>query len=178
MLLRIAGLLLILFGLFWVVSALFVQTNVIGDQNYSGPTLFWDAGETLAYIFYGLPLLTNSVLGSWFHGIVLPGPLLYVSIGLSLLTLSTLRPHLTYWSLQLALWLVSMSFWAGLAQAFYQNGFEVPASFAPFFWITLVCSLILLAAYKPVLAVLKKFCTPSLISPPEMDVQGGIRAKE
>ncbi len=178
LLLRIAGLLLLLYGLFWVVSALFVQTDVSGDQHYIGPLLFWDSGQILAYIFYGLPLLANPVLGGWFHGFVLPGPLLYVSIGLFLLTLSTLRPRLAYGSLQMALWLVSMSFWSSLALAFNQNGIEVPGSFTPFFWITLVCSLVLLATYKPVLAVLKKLCTLPTISPPEMDVLGGVRTKE
>ena len=89
------------------------------------------------------------------------------------------RPRLAYWSLQLALWLVSMSFWSSLAMAFNQNGIEIPGSFTPFFWITLVCSLILLAAYKPVLAVLKKLCTlPTTTSHPEMDVLSDARTKE
>jgi hypothetical protein len=161
------------------VSALLIQTEVSGDQQYIGLLLFWDPGEILAYVFYGFPLLATPFLGGWFHGLVQPGPLLYVSIGLCLLTLSTLHPRLAYWSLQMALWLASMSFWSSLAMAFNQNGMEIPGSFTPFFWITLVCSLILLAAYKPVLAVLKKLCTlPPTISPPEMDVLSDVRTKE
>jgi hypothetical protein len=177
-LIRIAGLLLLLYGLFWVVRALFVQTDVSGDQQYIGPLLFWDSGQILAYIFYGLPLLATPALGGWFHGFVLPGPLLYVGIGLCLLALSTLRPRLTYWSLQVALWLVSMSFWSGLAMAFNQNGMNIPGSFTPFFWITLVCSLVLLVVYIPVLALLKKLCTLPIISPPEMNVLRVVRTKE
>lgn len=178
-LLRIAGLLLLLYGLFLVVSSLLIQTEVSGDQQYIGPLLFWDPGEILSYIFFGFPLLATPFLGGWFHWYFQPGPLLFVSIGLCMLALSTLRPRLAYWSLQLALWLVSMSFWSSLAMAFNQNGIEIPGSFTPFFWITLVCSLILLAAYKPVLVVLKKLCTlPTIISPPEMGVLSEVRTKE
>ena len=161
-LLRITGLLLFLYGFFWVVRALFVQIDVSGDQQYIGPLIFWDSGQILAYIFYGLPLFGEPVLGGWFHGFVLPGPLLYVSVGLCLLALSTLRPWLVYWSLQIALWLVSMSFWAGLAVTFNQNGIDVPGIFTPFFWITLLCSLVLLAACILMLALLKKVTTQVL----------------
>src|SRR5690349_20054091 len=136
---RIAGLLLVLYGLFYVVSAFFVQINVAGDQQYVGPLLFWDSGSILAYIFYGFPLLG----GGFFHEVPLPGPLLYVSIGFCLLAFSTRRPRLLYWSLQVVLWLGNMSFWAGLATLFNrlidQNWINVPGSFAPFFWITLFC---------------------------------------
>lgn len=180
-LLRIAGLLLVAYGLFWVVSALFVQITVVGDQQYAGPLLFWDSGEILAYIFYGLPLLGVPAPGSYFAGFSLPGPLLYVGVGLCLLVLSMRRPRLLYWSLQVLLWSGSMSFWSGLAFLFSeltnQTGINVPGSFALYFWITLACSLVLLAAYRPVVGWLKKFCKLPAMNAPEMEVLSVMRTK-
>ena len=171
---------MILYGLYWVVRALFVQVDVGGDQQYTGPLLFWDAGQILVYIFYGIPLLGNPSLGGYFNGFVLPGPLIYVGIGLFLLALSTLRPRLAYWSLQVTLWLVSMSLWFALAFApSNQNGIDIPDSFAPFFWITLVCSLLLLIVYKPVLALLRRFCIqPRAINSSEEHILSVVQTKE
>ncbi|GCE22321.1 hypothetical protein [Dictyobacter kobayashii] len=56
MLVRIVGILLLFYGLFLVFSALLAQTNMSGDQPYSGLLLFWDTGRILSYIFYGFPL--------------------------------------------------------------------------------------------------------------------------
>ena len=98
-------------------------------SNTSARCFSRDPGEILSYIFFGFPLLATPFLGGWFHWYVQPGPLLFVSIGLCMLVLSTLRPRLAYWSLQLALLLVSMSFWSSLAMAFNQNGIEIPEQF-------------------------------------------------
>lgn len=169
-LLRIAGLLLLLYGLYWVIRALFVQIDVGGSVEYSGPVVFWDAGEVLSYIFYGLPLLGNPTLGG-FNAHFVPGPILYVGFGLLLLALSTRWPHVSYWGLQVAFWLGSMSCWGGLAMAFDTNGFDVPGSFTPFFWITLVCSLLLLAAYLPLLALLRKLNARLAVRPPQQQAE-------
>lgn len=171
MLVRLAGIVLLLYGLYWVVLALFTQVDQGGAVQYHGPLLFWDATPIRDYIFFGYPLPDNPALGGWFAGRVMPGPLLYASLGLCLLTLSTLRPRLAYWSLQVVLWLGSMSCWGSLALMFDQHGSGqvIPDSITPFFWITLACSLVLLGLYQPVLAGLKKLCLPATMSPPGQD---------
>jgi hypothetical protein len=50
------------------------------------------------------------------------------------------------------------------------SGQVIPDSITPFFWITLLCSLVLLALYQPMLAGLKELCLPPTMSPPEADM--------
>lgn len=77
-LLRLAGIVL-LYGLFWVVRALFAQGDVGRVVYDHEPMLFWDARASVDNRFFGYPFLANSLLGTWFDGVVLPGPLLYTS---------------------------------------------------------------------------------------------------
>lgn len=152
--LRIVGIVLLLYGLYWVVRDFTVQVVVVGDQQYSGALIFWDPGEVWTTIFYGDGFLFA------------PGPLFYVGIGLFLLALTTKRISIAYLTLQVALWLVSMSFWHRSALLLNVQGIDVPASFAPFFWGTLALSLALLAAYKPIAHLMRKlFDTPAETGP-------------
>jgi hypothetical protein len=147
--LRIVGIVLLLYGLYWVIRDFTAQVVVVGDQQYSGALIFWDPGEVWTTIFYGDGFLFA------------PGPLFYVGIGLFLLALTTRRIIIAYVSLQVALWLVSMSFWIRSALFLNPRYVDVPASFTPFFWATLALSLVLLAAYKPIThLMLKLFGTP------------------
>src|SRR5260370_24464484 len=103
-------------------------------------------GSTLTYIFYG--------------DCRIAGPLLFMSLGLFCLALTTMHARVAYWGLQVFLWFGSMSFWM-LAAAFgdmlsHTNGINVPGSFTPFFLWALVLSAILFALYKPVTPVLRK----------------------
>ena len=154
--LRIVGIVLILYGLYWVIRDLTVQTVVGGSEQYSGALIFWDPGEVLTSIFYGD--------GFSFA----PGPLFYVSIGLFLLALTTGRIILAYASLQVVLWFVSMSLWHQSAFALNPQGINVPASFTPFFWVTLALSLALLAAYRPVTHLIRKLIGTSLVTGPQI----------
>lgn len=154
--LRIVGIVLLLYGFYWVIRDLTAQTVVEGSEQYSGALIFWNPGEVWTSIFYGDGFLFA------------PGPLFYVSIGLFLLALTTRRIILTFASLQMVLWLVSMSFWLKSAFVLNPQGIDVPASFTPFFWGTLVLSLALLAAYKPVTHLLRKLIGTPLETGPQV----------
>lgn len=77
--------------------------------------------------------------------------LLLGAAGVLLFGLSSRRIFIAYWSLQLAVWLTGISLWYGTA--FVLNPFpESPV------WLitTIVCSLVLLILYKPLISLLQK----------------------
>jgi hypothetical protein len=129
-LLRIAGALFLLWA--------FYQTFRIATiQVYENSNTFWryqievSATDTLFNI-------------AWY------GVLFFVAAGLLLLGLSSRHMHIAYWSVQVTVWLVGVSLW-------YRSNHE----FNPFpldsFWliVTVICSLGLLALYKPMLRLLR-----------------------
>lgn len=60
-----------------------------------------------------------------------------------------------------------MSCWAGLALAFNPHGMDVPASFTPFLWMTLIGSLLLLSVYRPLLGLLRRLSMALAVKPPQ-----------
>jgi hypothetical protein len=73
--------------------------------------------------------------------------------------MSFLRVRLVYWSLQFAVWLTGINIW------FQQNNetdvrlippFATPYSFWPQMVITLLCSLLLLVLYVPLIHLLRR----------------------
>ncbi len=139
-LLRIVGILLITFSLFWTLSVAFPFLGA-GD-NFSG-TLLW-------------LLWTRSPYGISFP---IGGVLIYAGLGLLFIGLSSMRVKLVYWLLQLVVWLTGINIW------FQQNNetdvrlippFATPYSFWPQMAITLICSLLLFVLYIPVTHLLTK----------------------
>jgi hypothetical protein len=87
------------------------------------------------------------------------GALIYVGLGLFFLGVSSMRVRLAYWSLQLAVWLIGINLW------YQQNGetnlqllplLVTPLSFWPQMTITLICSLVLLVLYIPLVRLFRK----------------------
>jgi hypothetical protein len=112
-LLRIVGILFILYGLYLIVRALTSQIEVSGSLQYSGPDLFWDPGEVLTYIFFGGLLFANPILplplqfAPFLPQTLMPGPFLSLSVGILCLGLTLTGVRVMYWCLQVALWLIS-----------------------------------------------------------------------
>lgn len=134
-LLRILGLLTIVYGLYnaWFPASVFLG----GGDNLSGTLI--------------------EILGPL--GGVFPrgGVLIYIALGLFFLGISSMRVPLAYWSLQLAVWLIGINLW------YSQNGetnvqlvppFATPLTFWPQMAITLGCSLLLFALYIPLTRLL------------------------
>ncbi len=139
-LLRIVGIVLIAFSLFWALSVAFPMFGA-GD-NLSG-TLLWI-------------LWTRSPYGVSFP---IGGVLTYVGLGLLFITLSSMRVKFAYWSLQLGVWLIGINVW------FQQNNeldarlippLVTPFSFWPQMVVTLFCSLLLFALYVPLTRLLRR----------------------
>lgn len=134
-LLRIAGLLLLLWALY---SAIRIATEPIGETFADGRT---DVRLQIQISF------TDTLFSIVSFG----GVLFFVAAGLLLLGLSSRRVSIAYVSIQGALWLAGISVW------YQSNG-----TFNPFptdsFWIivTLIGSLALLALYKPLVYLLSK----------------------
>lgn len=156
-LLCIIGCCFLLYGIYLIVFALTAQIEAYGDVSYTGPLIFWDPNEVRNYIFCGGLFLGNPVLPHLFItlGPLTPGPLLWVSIGVLCLIVTSKRMNIVYVCLQLALWFISLSVWFPIAFLLRITSYD-PGTFAPFFFVTLALSLILLACYKPVTHFLRK----------------------
>ena len=134
-LLRIAGLLLLLWALYVAIR---VATEPIGETFANGTT------DVRLQIQISL---TDTLFSMVYFG----GVLFLVAAGLLLLGLSSRRVSIAYMSIQGALWLAGISVW------YRSNG-----TFNPYpldaFWIsvTLICSLALLALSKPLVFFLRK----------------------
>jgi hypothetical protein len=61
-----------------------------------------------------------------------------------------------YWCLQGALWFISVSLWMPITMLLNNGEFNVPGSFTPLLLVILALSLVLLAAYKPIIHLLSK----------------------
>ncbi|HEX7737731.1 MAG TPA: hypothetical protein VF458_22970, partial [Ktedonobacteraceae bacterium] len=157
--LRVVSAALIICGLYLALNVIFARVASIGPATgviTRGSMISMAPGVALTGLFYG----------AW----NMVSPLGFVSLGLSGLALATRRARLVYWSLQVLLWFGSMSVWfmaANFASQFTgQTGIEVPGSFAPFFSATLVLSLVLFAAYVPVVRLLRRLLSrPEVVNP-------------
>lgn len=134
-LLRVAGVLLLLWALY---SALRIATEPIGETFADGSS---DVRLQIQISF------TETLFSIVYFG----GGLFSVAAGILLLGLSSGRSSIAYWSIQGAIWLAGISVWYRSNGTF--NPFPVDA-----FWIivTLLCSLALLALYKPLVYLLRK----------------------
>src|SRR5216684_1848829 len=80
------------------------------------------------------------------------GVLLYVALGGLFLGLSSRRLHIVYWSVQVAIWLTGITLW-------YQHNIAfglLPQQPWPWLYLTIACSIILLALYKPIMLIFQR----------------------
>ena len=153
-LLRILGGCLLLYGLYLILLALTAQFQEGGSVQYSGPLISGDVMGMEDYLFYGGLFPGNPVLPAPFHlvnmfGVLTPGPLLWVGLGILCMSLTSRRVQVAYVGLQVALWMISVSVWSPILWLLGSTHYGVGAV-GPFFLVTLALSLILLALYKPV----------------------------
>ncbi|HEY5005154.1 MAG TPA: hypothetical protein VII61_18475, partial [Ktedonobacteraceae bacterium] len=131
-LLRVIGLLLILYGLY---AALRIAI------------LFMQAGDNVSAT---LLEIVGPVGGSFSPG----GLLTCLALGLFALGLSSMHVRIAYWSLQLAIWFIGINMW------YQQNSvtdvqlvpiLATPTTFWPQMIVTLIGSLVLLVLYIPLI---------------------------
>jgi len=129
-LLRIVGALFLLWALY---QALSIATSHV----YENGNTFWR---------YQIEVSITETL----YTIAWYGVLLFVAVGVLLLAVSSRHVNLAYWGIQGAVWLGGISFW------YHSNSEFNPFPLNPF-WIivTVICSLVLLALYKPMLRLLR-----------------------
>lgn len=168
-LLRVLGGCFVLYGLYVVVLALPAQIEVVGSYHYTGAMIFVDPEDVRNYLFCGGLFLGNPLLPVVFgslnpFGPLTPGPLLWVSLGILCLSATSTHVHVMYMCLHIALWLISLSVWFPFFFLMGATNYD-PASFAPFWLVTLAGSLVLLACYKPVLHALSKLFEPNRAMP-------------
>jgi hypothetical protein len=157
-LLRIVGACFLLFGLYVVAIILTAITT-----NPDDPIQLYD------FLFFGGPFLGNLVLPGSYQSVNLfgfagPGPLLWVGLGTLCISLTTRRVPVAYLGLQIALWLISASFWdriLWLQRSHYYGLDNGVGTIGPFFLETLALSLVLLALYQPVTRGLRWLMVPS-----------------
>ena len=165
-LVRVVGWCFLVYGIYLIVLVLTAQITALVSVYYSGPIIFWDPMLVRNYLLFGglfggnlllpFPVLLGGLLT---FGPLAPGPLLWVSIGMICLSLTSMRSNVVYVCLQIALWLISLSIWFPILFLLGTTDYE-PVSFVPLELVTLVCSLVLLAFYKPVTQVLRKLFEP------------------
>lgn len=157
-LLRILGACFLLSGLYLIVVVLTSQ----GNMHEIGSFIFEDPEMARNYLFCGGPFLGNPILPGNLNmfGPLTPGPLLWVSIGMVLLSITSRHVRVAYVCFQIALWLISLSVWFPIFFLFGSTNYD-PGSFLPFWLVTLTFSLTLLALYKPVVHLLRKLCGPN-----------------
>src|SRR5262249_24370053 len=148
-LLRVLGGCFLLYGLSVVVLALTAQIEVVGSYNYTGAVIFEDPNSVRNYLFCGGLSPGNPLLPVVFGGLnpfgpLTPGPLLWVSLGMLCLSATSAHVRLMYGSVHIALWLTSLSLWFPIFFLGGNTNYD-PANFAPFWLVTGVCSLVLLA---------------------------------
>lgn len=161
MLLRILGGCFLVYGLYVVAGVLTAQ---IGVGQASVPMITHDPMDLENYLFYGGPLLANFVLPGTLHlvslfGFASPGPLLWVGLGILCVSLTTRRVLVAYLGLQIALWMISASFWDPILWLRHSTEYGLGA-IGPFFLLTLALSLGLLALYKPTTDGLRRLMVP------------------
>jgi hypothetical protein len=136
-LLRIVGVLCLLWAVFLAARIAFIPTNDIGDPSAQA-----------SYLIVTIPVFALGL-------IIERGILWYAAAGVLLLGFGSQRARLAYWSIQVALWLVGITLWYQLNHAF------APPPQSPLvIIITLLCSLALLALYKPIISLLTKIIRP------------------
>lgn len=134
-LLRVAGVLLLLWALYLVVQ-ISIQPNYAGD-SYVGPLIQYQFQIAL-WLFF------------------IEGAFFLAAAAVLLLGFSLRRPRVAYWSIQVAVWFVGISLWYKFNQAF-----DPLPQYPLWLIVTVICSLILLALYKPVMSLIRKLVLPT-----------------
>lgn len=137
LLLRIAGILFLLWALY---SAFRIVTAPVQE-------IFAGGGSDVR-------LQIEISLTDTLFDIVYSGVFFSVAAAIFFFGVSSRRLSIAYWSIQLAVWLVGISLW------YRSNGTFDPYPLNPF-WIivTAICSMVLLALYKPAILLLRKVVT-------------------
>jgi len=135
LLLRITGILLLLWALY-VAFQIATQQSYAGD-SYVGP-LIQSRFQDAIWLFF--------IEGAFFLAAAA-----VLSLGFSFR-----HPHVAYWSIQVALWFAGISLWYKFNQSFD------PLPQDPLWLIvTVICSVLLLALYKPLLYLIRKLVLPT-----------------
>ena len=154
-LLRVIGWCFLLYGTYLIVLVLTSQIIMGGSVNYTGPIIFEAPILLRNYLLFGGFFDGNLLFGDLPRfGSFAPGPLLWVSLGVLGLSITSMRVNAVYVWLQVSLWLISMSIWFPILFLLGTTDYG-PESFVPL-ELVLTCSLALLASYKPVAMFLRK----------------------
>lgn len=150
-LILVFGLFFIALGIYCFCAVAFMHTEAIGGSgpNYSGPMIGKSVPQTILWALW----YRN------FHG-VYGGPLIYAGLGILLVCFSSRKPKVAYWSLQVALWLIGINLWyqyGGYSMGGIIPLLVTPQSLWPLMVVIFVISLVLIAAYIPVLRFLNRF---------------------
>lgn len=149
-LLRWLGAICIMLSVYWTVRI--VMANV-GLLRVSLPIVVQDV------LWW-----RDTMLGDWMTGVPFGGVLIYLGIGIGLLGISSERPRLAFWLLQLAIWCVGINllYQTSGKRITYAWG-HLLALVAPvnMFWgiITLAISLLLFVCYIPLTRFLRRVYT-------------------
>ncbi len=155
-LLRVIGCCFLVYGIYLIVLVLTAQIVMVGSINYTGPIIFEDPIVVRNYLLFGGFFGGNLLFGDLpVFGPFAPGPLLWVSLGVLCLSITSTQVNVVYTWLQVSLWLISMSIWFPVLFLFGTTNYG-PESFVPLELVTLAFSLVLLAFYKPVALFLRK----------------------
>jgi hypothetical protein len=115
-------------------------------QIATGPIYVSSGDQTTKY------LLIVWSPGVVFDSAITTGTLLYLAVGGFLLGIGSTRAKWAYWGLQALVWLLGITLW-------YQASSRMepfPVEFWPWMGLTLVCSLVLLVLYWPLMRLLRR----------------------
>ena len=139
-LLRVVGVLCLLWALYNIFRiALMPTTETYPDSSQQ--TFYLIQSDWLIALF----LMAHEGL-HWF-----------LAAAVLLLSFSFERVRVAYWSMQVSLWLVGLSIWY-----FVSNAFDQWPQNPMWLLITILCSIVLLALYKPITFLLKKIMRPNV----------------
>lgn len=99
--------------------------------------------------------LTDTLFNVVYYGV-----LFFVAAGVLLLGLSSRHVNIAYWSIQITVWLVGISMWYHSNNTF--NPFPLDS-----FWliVTVICSLVLLVFYIPIVLIFRRTLKGASASP-------------
>lgn len=143
LLLRAAGILLLLWALYLVFQIATEPTYAYypGGSTFSGPLIQYSFNDTIFNILW--------------EEVLLPA-----AISVLLLGFSFRYPLVAYWSSQLALWLAGISLWYR-----FNNIFNPWPQNPLWLVVTVICSALLFALYKPVMRLIRKLVPPQRKGP-------------
>lgn len=145
-LLRLLGTICIVLSVYWAVRIVLANQGLLR--------------RSLPIVVQDVLWWRDTILGDWMTGIPFGGVLIYLGIGIGLLGISSERPRLAFWTLQVAVWCVGINllYQTPGKRVTYALG-QLLALVAPInlFWgiVTLAISLVLLLCYIPLTRLLR-----------------------